>query len=190
MAAKRFIKDNFALIVGISLPLLLVVLFWIATIIPRMTVEPPQHDLIFSVNHYDHNAHPKGALRFDVEDGRLRGVFWEDSDNYRRSPRLYFFDVATESTREIAVDIPAEIENGQTVEIPRAAAYTLSNDTLSPDGYMFDNTYRGHRGFLFYSNCRYHAKIEKSGRAMKIPSVGNRYFANASFIGWVIEGGE
>ena len=191
MTKKQFIKENFALVLGISLPLLLVVLFWVATIIPKMMVEPPTHDLIFVANHYGQNAHPNGTLRFGVEDGKLRAVFWEDNEKYRPYPNLYYFDVETESTHEITVVIPADVENAQTVEIPEAAQYVLSNKTLSPDGYKFDNSYRGHHGFLFlYSNSQCHAKIEKNGRVMKIPSTGTRHSGNAQFLGWVIEGGE
>lgn len=186
MGKGQFVKQHFVLIVGVSLPVLLVVLFGVATVIPKLLVAPPQHDLIFSTTHYDHNALPKGTLRFDVQDGKLRGVFYE-SNNNRQVPRLYCFDVQTESTREISVDIPPNIEFGQTVEIPEVAAYKISKGTLSPDGYTFDNSYRGRHGFLFSGGSRYHAKIEKDGRAMKIPGVGNRYFGDVQFLGWVIE---
>ena len=41
-----FTLENIALVFGISLPVLLVLLFWLATVIPKMTVADPQFDLI------------------------------------------------------------------------------------------------------------------------------------------------
>jgi hypothetical protein len=51
-----FLKQHFSLVVGVALPLLLVLFFWIATVVPNLLVEPPQHDLIFTTNYYDYSA--------------------------------------------------------------------------------------------------------------------------------------
>lgn len=191
MSKPGFFKQHFSLVVGVTLPLALVLFFWLATVIPKLTVEPPQHDLVFTTDYYDYNAEVKGRVRFDVKDGRLRAFFHTgDNQAYRQVPRLYYFNVKTESTRELALDIPQDLTDGTAISIPEMDSYTFSNESRSPDGYAFDNSYRGRHGFFFGGGSyRYHAKIEKDGRAMKIPMPGgDSGYQNLRFLGWVLQG--
>ena len=64
MPEGYFLKDNLALIAGICLPVLLVLFFWIAMAIPKMTVPDPQYDLVYTADHYDYNAvHQGGSVQ-------------------------------------------------------------------------------------------------------------------------------
>jgi hypothetical protein len=184
-----FLKQHFSLVVGLALPVLLVLFFWIATVVPKLWVEPPQHDLIFTTNYYDYSAVVKGKVRFDVKDGSLRAFFLTGGEqSYRQAPRLYYFNVKTESTRELALDIPEDLTDGTAIKIPEMENHQFSNESRSPDGYSFDNSYRGRHGFFFGGGSyRYHAKIEKDGRAMKIPiPSGGLSHQNLHFLGWVL----
>jgi hypothetical protein len=133
MQEQSFLSKNLTLVVGISLPLLLVLVFWVAMAVPR----------------------------------------------------LYYFESATGNLREISVDLPEKPDDGAVIAIAELAGRTLVAKTTAPDGYRFDNSYRGSRGFLFFfDGYRYGAKIEKDGRAEKIPAIdGNNYFASYEFIG-------
>jgi len=53
---QSFLIRHLALVVGVSLPLLLAVLFWLAMAIPRWTVEPPHYDLVLISLAYVRNA--------------------------------------------------------------------------------------------------------------------------------------
>ena len=192
MSASRFIKENIALVAGISLPVLLVIVFWIATAIPNMTVADPGYDMIYSVDDYDYNSALKGRVRLDVEDGKLRAVFHSDSgQQYRNTPRIFYFDVSSGSTHEMTLDIPGDLQDGQLLESPEASLYTLSKKSIAPDGYHFDDSYSSRRGFLFLGDgYRYRGTIRKDGRAVKIPVHGEHYRGDLRFIGWVLEGAD
>lgn len=191
MSKSNVVKENIALVVGISLPVLLVILFWLATVIPKMTVPDPQYDLVFSADHYDYSAQVKGVVRFDVSEGRLRATFHtDDRQTFRNIPRIYYFDVSSGSTHEISLDLPGNLKDGERLNIPEARDYTISNETLAPDGYGFDASYRGGGGFFFFDGgYRYRGTIKKEGRAIKIPNHGHNYQGNLHFLGWILEGG-
>ena len=191
MSKPSFIKQNFSMVVGVALPVLLVLFFWLATIVPKMWVEAPQHNLIFTSDHYDYNAQLHGTVRFDVKEGKLRAFFHEvGNQGYRQVPRLFYFNVTTESTREIVLDMPADLTDGVAIEIPEMESHKFSNETRSPDGYTFDNSYRGRHGIFFGGGgYRYHSKIEKDGRAIKIPMPsGDSSYQNLRFLGWDLGG--
>ena len=192
MSANSFLKTNFTLVAGISLPVLLVIVFWIATAIPKMTVADPAYDMIYTADQFDYNAQVSGSLRLDVTDGKLRAVFHvDDRQNYRSTPRLFYFDVSSGATHEISIDMPGDLQDGQLLDIPEANTYTLSNKSIAPDGYSFDGSYSSRSGFLFFgSGYRYRGTIRKDGRAVKIPTHGNQYQGNLRFLGWVIKGGD
>jgi hypothetical protein len=191
MSKMNVVKENIALVVGISLPVLLVILFWLATAIPKMTVPDPQFDLIFTTDHYDYSAQVNGVVRFDVSEGRLRATFHtDDRQNYRNTPRIYYFDVSSGSTHEISLDIPGDMQDGQRLTIPEAKDYKLSNKSLAPDGYGFDGSYSGGGGFFFFDGgYHYRGTIKKDSRAIKIPTHGDNYQGNLRFLGWVLDGG-
>ncbi len=189
MSKPHFLKENIALVAGISLPVLLVVVFWIATAIPKMTVPDPQYDMIYTADYYDYNAQVRGAVHLEVREGRLRATFHTvDGQNYRSAPRIYYFDVSSGSTHELTVDIPGDPQDGQELNIPEAGGYNLSNKSIAPDGYAFDGSYSSRSGFFFFdSGYRYRGMIRKDGRAIKIPTHGHQYQGNLRFLGWVVE---
>ena len=198
MQEQSFLSKNLTLVVGISLPLLLVLVFWIAMAVPRMTVDDPQYDLVLVSRYYGEAVRQlNGTIAFEIDDGMLYARFTVDP-NYPVArgnipavaipvPRLYYFDSAAGNLREIDVDLPDEPANGDILPVDELAGRTLIAETSAPDGYRFDNSYRGSRGFLFFfDGYRYGAKIEKDGRAEKIPAIdGNNYYASYEFIGWV-----
>ncbi|MEM6584043.1 MAG: hypothetical protein AAF699_22405 [Pseudomonadota bacterium] len=189
MSKTQLLKENFALVVGVSLPLLLVLVFWIATVIPKMTVADPQYDLLYTADYYDHNTLIDGAIQIEIRDGRLHAVFRKTPGfDQHNLPRIYYFDVSTGSTQELSIVIPADVKDGQELEIPEAQGLTLSKKTIAPDGYMFDADYSSRSGFLFFdSGYRYRGLIRKDGRAIKIPTQGNQYGGNLRFLAWVLE---
>jgi hypothetical protein len=192
MSNNHFLKDNMALVAGISLPMVLVIIFWIATVIPKLTVADPGYDMIYTADNYDYNAQLSGSVRLDVKDGKLRAQFHSNAgQQYRNTPRIFYFDVSSGSTHEISLDIPGDLQDGQLLNVPEASPYTLSKKSIAPDGYSFDGSYSSHSGFLFFgSGYRYRGTIRKEGRAVKIPTHGNQYQGNLRFLGWVVKGAD
>ncbi|MEM1155774.1 MAG: hypothetical protein AAGI44_16680 [Pseudomonadota bacterium] len=130
MSKTQLLKENISLVVGVSLPVLLVLVFWVATVIPKMTVADPQYDLLYTADYYDHNTLIGGAIQIDIRDGRLHAVFRETPgiDQYN-SPRIFYFDVSTGSTQELSIVIPADVKDGQELEIPEAEGSLLARRT-------------------------------------------------------------
>jgi hypothetical protein len=186
-----FIKRNYSLLIGILLPVLLVIVFWIAMIIPQMLVDPPHYDLILFSRFHPHGPVIEGTVNFDVKNGRLRATYRANlkRNSYGGMPNLYYFNVSTGSLRPISMNVPDALEDGAVIPVPELEQYTLSSERLSADGYRFDNTYRGSRGFLFFYGYRYYAKLEKKGRILKIPGPEN-YNGNLEFLAWVQAGDE
>jgi hypothetical protein len=189
MSKTHFLKDNIALVAGGSLPVLLILLFWIATVIPRMTVADPQHDMLYTADYYDYNALSSGAINIEVREGMLRAVFREtEGQNYRSAPRIYYFDVSAGSTQELSIEVPADVADGQELDIPEAYGMTLSKKSIAPDGYSFDGSYSSRSGFFFFDGgYRYRGLIRKDGRSIKLPTHGHQYQGNLRFLGWVLE---
>ena len=189
MLKSDLLKENIALVAGISLPVLLVCIFWIATAIPKMTVPAPRYDLIYTADYYDYNAPTHGTVKLEVRDGRLRATYHSvEHQNYHSSPRLYYFDVSSGSTHELTVDVPGDLQDGQELNIPEATGLKLSKKSIAPDGYSFDRNYSGRSAFFFFDGgYRSRGLIRKEGRAIKIPTHGHQYQGNLRFLGWVME---
>ena len=190
MSKTQLLKDNIALIAGVSLPVVLVLVFWIATVIPKMTVDDPRHDMVYSIDHYEPSATGGGTIHIEVQDGKLRAVFRDTEDlQVRSTPHIYYFDVSGGSFQEFTIEIPADVRDGQELDIPEARGLTLSKKSIAPDGYIFDSNYSSRGGFfIFDGGYRYRGLIRKNGRAIKIPTHGHQYQGNLHFLGWVVEG--
>ena len=61
---KNFIKENLVLVIGLALPVLLVVLFFVATVIPKAYNTPPQYEVLFSVVNYNYQNRPDFDMSF------------------------------------------------------------------------------------------------------------------------------
>ena len=100
---KQFLKENFALALGISLPLLLMVLFFVAGRTAQVTIDPPQYDAVFATNYNEGWANM--PYRFQVDEGKLVIRFQkpEKQTSYYK-PQLYVLDHETQYARLIDID--------------------------------------------------------------------------------------
>ena len=98
---RAFIKDNIVLVAGISLPLVLVIVFVLAGIIPQYTVADPKFDVIFSDRNYN-------KYQFEVVDQHVHitampGGYY-GSNNVK--PKLYRYNAASKQVQEINYTMP------------------------------------------------------------------------------------
>lgn len=188
----RLIRNNPTIAAGILLPLLVALFFVLATVIPRWLVAPPQYDLLFTSNDY-RPAPPAIEVRFDVVQNSLRARAYNSVNNYQTVPRLYRFEHATDSVREIPVELPADgFDDGTILDIAELAGVTVSPASRAPDGYEVTNPgYRrdGLMGLLFGRRHRSGLGIRKDGAVLDIPDYNGRrfYYGNVSFVGWVLD---
>lgn len=196
MSARNFIRKNLVLLMGISLPVLLVILFFLTSVLPKSLTDPPQYELLFSVIRYDYQAATAPNFEFIVRDGVLKARAGKNdgSPNVARyNRRLLAYDGKTESIREIPYNLAriSSLAENEEIALPETSKMTIEPSTRSPDGYSFEGPAYGGGGLMgeiFFGGYRNQGyRIVKGRTAYKIPSTfGETYYAgNLQFIGWV-----
>ena len=190
---KNFIKENFVLVIGLALPVLLIVLFFVATVIPKAYNTPPQYEVLFSVVNYNYQNRPDFDMSFSVKNKQLmvKPKKIEGKDNYNHIKNLMAYDAKTETLREIAID-DSKFSDGAEMVLEETQAMTIDATTTSPDGYVLEGpNYNGNGlvGDLFgggYRNQGY--RLKKGSIGYKISNQqGNYYYDQMQFIGWVVK---
>lgn len=216
MAFQKFIKDNLVLLTGILLPILLIVLFMVASTLPRMMATPPQYDFLFTANQYHSNLNSPVQLSLKVDDktGKIGTIVTENQrrehDYYRNNnfPVVYRYDAQHRTARAINHNYFREFlqEHGErlledkTVEIPGfLSGLTLDKNVVSPDGYMLETDHRRYNdslaGFMFSMgrSSRYRGyRLKKGNTSFSFEVSGADghpyYYGNSfTFLGWVIK---
>ncbi|HSI44211.1 MAG TPA: hypothetical protein VK949_07705 [Methylotenera sp.] len=194
MAIKRFIKENLVLVIGLSLPLLLIVLFFVATVIPKSMATPPQYEMLFTVTKYDYQNAPDYLLSYAVKDKHLVVKAKKNEEKPRNSNinTLLAYDAKTETVREINIDTSKLTETNSEMVVEETKNYVIDNSTVSPDGYKLEGpNYSGGglMGSLFgggYRNTGF--RITKGNVGYKLPETQQDFYYNqVKFIGWIIK---
>jgi hypothetical protein len=195
VSIKALFKENFVLAVGIGLPVVLVLLFFLAMVLPNRLVAPPQYNFLFTLDDYQRNGPPSVSVRYDVSKATLRAtLFVDDKQNYSAIPRLFIFEAATQNPREIAVDLPAgpeAIPEDRLLRVDEVAGLHIDPRLTAPDGYEFRSAEYYNRGLfteLFINGrSRYQPSLVKQGAHIRINLPAGQYgYYNLRFLGWVI----
>lgn len=198
MTVRSFVKDNFVLVIGLALPVLLMFGFIVASSIPSVVTDPPKYDLVFTVLN-SNSTHLPITLKLTVaQDGTLKAQYTRnpgENYNYSSWKKLYLYEARTQKVRELPLPYPADMEKitDTTEEIVDATRKFKLDTTLeSPDGYSlsYDGYSRsGLVGDLFlggnYSN---EPRLKKGSSSVKLMSGSDRtpfYYGSIEFIGWV-----
>jgi hypothetical protein len=190
---KNWIKENLVLVIGLTLPLLLIVLFFVATVIPKMTGTPPQHEVLFSVQDYSQKNKPDYIIDFIVKNQQLmlKVKKAEDKDNYYQNKKLMAYDAKNEVMREITIDV-SQFGGGAEILLAETKNMTIDTAMVAPDGYVMENQQYSNNGLvggLFGGgnrNSNYRLKKGSVGYKINTPQ-NNYYYDQLSFIGWVVK---
>ena len=190
---KNWLKENLVLVIGLTLPLLLIVLFFVATVIPKMTGTPPQYEVLFSVQDYTGQNKQDYIVDFKVKDKQLMiKTKKADDKNYSyNSKKLMAYDAKTEVMREISIDDSKFSDDGE-ILLEETKNMTIDTAMQAPDGYMLENqgySGTGLIGGLFGGGYRnYGYRLKKGNVGYKINMQQNNYYYDQlSFIGWVVK---
>ena len=190
---KNWLKENLVLVIGLTLPLLLIVLFFVATVIPKMTGTPPQYEVLFSVQDYTGQNKQDYIVDFKVKDKQLMiKTKKADDKNYSyNSKKLMAYDAKTEVMREISID-DSKFSDDAEILLEETKNMTIDTAMQAPDGYMLENqgySGTGLIGGLFGGGYRNHGyRLKKGNVGYKINMQQNNYYYDQlSFIGWVIK---
>jgi hypothetical protein len=187
---KHFVKENLVLMVGITLPLLLTVIFFIATQFDRSVTDPPRHSVVYASNYYAHN-NMKAPYRLIVKDSTLHFKYTPPKDDDKRhwqKPRLFVFDPVANESKEIELPAIDDPEEKVDIIISELTGQNMNTLKTSPDGYTFEYNYRGNGNLmteLFGGGYRSRTQyvLRKGASSVKVPNA-IRY--NAQFIAWIV----
>jgi hypothetical protein len=186
-------RDNTFLLAAVALPVVVVGLFVIASAIPRWRVPPPAFDLLI---HADGPYLPNPApiiVTFRVRDGRVVAeVTPTPRHTSSQRPVLYLFDHATAAVREVPLDLPARLDEGEsprTIPVEALADRRAVEGPHAPDGYMFEIRSRGGTGLVgeIFGMGRYDngAAIVNRGRVLTIPIPPSSHYSVRP-VGWLL----
>jgi hypothetical protein len=197
MPEKNFIKDNFVLIVGLTLPVVLMFAFMLMSSMPQVVSDPPKYDLVFSIPETPPTQVPI-SVQLIVKGGELKAQYVRnkqpESYSYNTWKKLYLYDHESRKVKELAFGYPAEMEKidamrEETVEATKGLK--LNTTVESPDGYTLTTDSYSHSGELFgifggssYSN---EPILKKGNTKIRLTTSGGNSFnyQTAEFIGWV-----
>ncbi len=188
----RISKDNLVIVIGISLPLLVILLFLLATTTPKFLVAPPQYDFLFTSFVSAYPNVPPARVNIDVYQGQVRARIYRNQG--AQVTRLFLFDHNTSNIREIPISIPGHadtLENGTEIQIPELKGLKLSASLQAPDGYEFRGPdYRGGGIIpeLLGMRRRRRATIARGGAVIPLPLDPPYY--SVLFLGWIVPSGE
>lgn len=163
-------KKHFTLIVGISIPIVMILLVATSIYLPGLFTQPKYNFLYVT----DENRF--GGEQYFVEGGKLIREYreLEEYESTESTPRLFIHDVVRDESREIPFE--------------EAVQLRLDSDEKSPDG--FSITYGSQGGsFLFWfgSYSDYDTQyIVGKGFSKKLDLENGSYYSDFGFLGWVL----
>ena len=187
------------IVISIALPLLLVLFFAVASILPRLYSTPPAHDLLLSFQGTATAKTTQVRIYLSVIDGQLKAVTSPlDKTYYDNYPRLFRYHAASGEITEISIPLPdniTELKDGTEIPIPELAGVRVSDKLKAPDGYEFSGRRRGGGGFIMEmfggSRNRNDVRISKNGAVIRVRLPTSDYwYNNPRFVGWVLNGEE
>lgn len=191
-----FLRQNPLIAASIALPLLVVLLFALATALPKFFTDPPRHDIVFVVSHFGSTERVPASLDVVVEDGQVVAVVRSKHDQGMFPvPAVFVYDPIDDDVRRLDIELPddwSEAAVGETFSVSGLDAARIDTSTRAPDGYEFrDAGYRG--GFMFElfgtGGRRQGISIVNNGAVHRIPipGTGDRWYGQALFLGWIVD---
>jgi hypothetical protein len=192
---KSFLRENTMIVVSIALPLLVVILFALASILPNVFSSPPAHDLLLTYQERVIETESPVRVNLVVVNDRVKATVFKVKENERGSVRRIFrYDHVAAAVSEIHIPMPeniAELPDGAEIPIPELTDLKVSNLLRAPDGYEF----RGHegggglmRGLFGVNRSRNDVNIANDGAIIRVRlPTSNYWYGDVRFLGWVID---
>jgi hypothetical protein len=199
---KGFLKRNFVLVLGVSLPMLLIAALLTVHGISRLTATKPAYPVLY-VSYDTYSG--QQFFDFDIDEaGRLEIGFLLPEENVAATRRqsadatLAVFNARSDALRTFRIEAPDDPPQGQRVElaVPEAlSALTFSAQGTAPDGYrLVLSSYRGGgllREIFGTGGRTRHHRLVNNGDSFRVPDTGiSSYAYHDAFVGWVVENDE
>ena len=184
---------NWALIAGVSLPVVMLIGFIAYSYVARSVAEPPQYDAVFSIyaggpDEPEHSVN----LSYTVEKDQIVARASQLPPGARWTQALYRLDHASLRSQRISLTVPDEVEGyAQPVTVPELETLRVLAAARAPDGYRFRSGYDGGPGIigmLFNPRRQGGITVEKLGVVHRVlDENGEPFTGYAQFLGWVVE---
>jgi hypothetical protein len=197
MSAAKFVKDNLVLVVGLTLPVLLMLGFFVASSLPEQLSDPPKHDLVFTVQDYQAAPNIPVTVRLVVKDGVLKAQYTKltPGQPYGNGWRkLYLYEAGSRKVRQLEFGLPTDVDTiSGTREDTVSATASLRLDTTvqSPDGYALSYGDGGGGGLLgdVFFRPRYsnEPRLRKGAASVPLGTTTQPFaYGSVEFVGWVV----
>ena len=197
MPVAKFVKDNLVLVVGVTLPVLLMAGFMLASALPGRLADPPKYDLLFWEYDYSSGARLPINLQLVVKDGVLMAQYTPASKQDGLASgvwrKLFRYEAASGTVRELSLPLPADMASmvaPREAVVEAAKGLKVETTRQAPDGYEL--TFGDRRGGgllleLFGGGRDYGPRLRKGGHSVPIaPSAAQSgYSYSVEFLGWV-----
>lgn len=192
MSFGKFIKQNLALSLGIALPVVLVLGFLAATVIPQKLTAAPKYKFAYTLVDYNRPSPTKKmVVNLTAKEGKIILSLAKSKNDYAPPvPRLMIYDPQTEQSEEINYKLPAGLRgDAEEEQLAETKDLVLSKDNKAPDGYEFQGDSRYYSGIvteLFMGGSYRGARLVKGAATRKAPA-DIAYGGNTQFLGWIVE---
>lgn len=199
MGLGKFARENLVLLAGITLPVVMMVGFLIASSLPQSLANPPQYDLVFFVDDYNSGSgnNLPVTVSFVVKNGTLFAQYVPviAGNSYGYWKKIYRFEAATRTIREIPFGLPSNLAMITSFrEEPVAGLENVRLDTRlqAPDGYeLATDDYRGNGliGELFWRSGTGRPRLRNGASSVPLElAADTQYYTygNLQFLGWVV----
>jgi len=167
------IKKNISLILGISIPILMIIFVAAAIYLPGVFIHPQYNFLYSSSSDY------YGTKQFNVSNGKLVKEEVKRPDgqkNVTGETKLFIYDVAIEKSREVS------FEEAQSLELDPynksldgfEVIHGSGGDNFFPFGHSSDGDY-----------CSRYLSGHNVSKKLDLQMSGSSYCGNFHFIGWI-----
>jgi hypothetical protein len=196
MPVAKFVRDNLVLVVGVTLPVLLMAGFLLASALPGRLSEPPKYDLLFWEYDYPAGVRLPVTLQLVVKDGVLTAQYTAVPVPDGAYPngtwrKLFRYEAAAGRVRELNLPFPADmatITGTREAVVEATKGLRIETTPQSPDGYEL--TFGDRRGGgllleLFGGGRESGARLSKDGHSVPITGGPGRPYYSVEFLGWV-----
>lgn len=165
------IRKHLPLILGFSIPLLMIIFLVLIIYLPGFFVHP-QYNFLYSINqgYYSKSNYLVENNRLVIQPNYYTNTYTDTSE-----PQLFIYDLTTSQAREVS--------------LTEAQQLHLSSSTLSPDGFEIKHGSRedGFFPFFFYSGTDYNTLYIIGHNATEKLSISQspNYYDSFKFIGWI-----
>ncbi|MEX0672648.1 MAG: hypothetical protein WDZ82_00395 [Candidatus Paceibacterota bacterium] len=175
---KYWLKNNVALLIALTLPVILIVAIVFVVYVPRVFAPEPQYDLLYGVPYDGPRVMGHCSFGYEVLDGVLEQRITNSCDEGDEPEALY----------DLFVHRVADGEN-ESISFDEARQLTLDENVEAPDGYslVHNSNHRGIFELFGTSGGRtWYLEHGVARRSIELDRSASPYYYNIQFYGWII----